>query len=180
MQTFLDVPPSHPFYGEITWTAQAGLLRGWSSGHFRPGWKITRGAMAAVLYRLSGLPYYQPPAASVFRDVATTYDFYPEIHWVKQRGLLRGWADGAFRPESHITREATAALFFRAAGSPAYTAPSTPRFTDVPPGAAFYREIHWMAEQKITTGWSDGTFRPLSTTIRADMSAFLHRFDRAV
>ena len=33
-------------------------------------------------------------------------------------------------------------------------------FSDVPEGAAFYTEIQWFAQQKITTGYPDGTFRP--------------------
>ena len=45
------------------------------------------------------------------------------------------------------------------------------------PGSAFYKEIHWMNAQGITTGWSDGTFRPLDQTHRDAMAAFLYRFE---
>lgn len=180
MPTFIDVPGTHDFYAEIEWTAATGLLNGWASGHFLPGHDITRGAMSAVFYRLSGQPYYLPPTTSVFRDVLTGYDFFKEVHWVKERGLLNGWNDGMFRPESGITREATAALVYRSAGSPDFQPPATSPFVDVPPRHVFYREICWMAAQGITTGWSDKTFRPLNQTVRGDMAAFLHRFDRAV
>lgn len=36
-----------------------------------------------------------------------------------------------------------------------YTAPRRPRFTDVPTDKQFYREISWLAEQGVTTGWPD-------------------------
>jgi len=180
MPDFTDVPVGAPFHAEITWAAQQGLLRGWPTGAFKPLWNVTREAMAAVFYRISGEPYYVPPTASAFRDVASGHPFYREIHWARGRGLLTGWTDGTFRPSLPIARDATAAMFYRSAGSPAYAAPAASRFKDVRPGAKFYREIHWMAAVGITKGWPDGTFRPLSPTHRDAMAAFLQRFDRAV
>ena len=85
-------------------------------------------------------------------------------------------SDGTFRPLNDIDRNATAALLYRMSGSPAYTAPKTSSFKDVRPGSAFYKEIHWMSAQGITTGWNDGTFRPLDQTHRDAMAAFLYRF----
>ena len=41
----------------------------------------------------------------------------------------------------------------------------------------FYREISWLAEQRITTGWADGSFRPVQPIERGAMAAFLHRYN---
>lgn len=49
-------------------------------------------------------------------------------------------------------------------------------FRDVPPGRAFESEILWLAESGVTQGYSDGTFRPLSSVNRDAMAAFLYRF----
>jgi hypothetical protein len=43
---------------------------------------------------------------------------------------------------------------------------------------AHSREIWWLAEAGISTGWPDGTFRPYNTVARADLAAFLHRLDK--
>ena len=51
-----------------------------------------------------------------------------------------------------------------------------PAFRDVQPGQVFYDEIRWLAGEGITTGFPDGTFRPLGTVSREAMAAFLHRF----
>ena len=88
---------------------------------------------------------------------------------------VRPWVEGDDR--RFIDRNATAALLYRMAGSPSYTAPRTTSFKDVRPGSAFYKEIHWMSAQGITTGWNDGTFRPLDQTHRDAMAAFLYRFE---
>jgi hypothetical protein len=40
----------------------------------------------------------------------------------------------------------------------------------------FYTEIEWLAAQGISTGWPDGTFRPVSPVNRDAMAAFMYRF----
>lgn len=52
-------------------------------------------------------------------------------------------------------------------------------FVDVPPGTAFADDIGWLAEEGISTGWTDDTFRPLSPVNRDAMAAFLHRLSGA-
>ena len=53
---------------------------------------------------------------------------------------------------------------------------SKPRFADVPKHQQFYNHIMWLAGQGITTGDKNGNFRPLGSTSRADMAAFLYRY----
>lgn len=173
---FRDVSLSNQFATEITWVKDRGYLKGWPDGTFRPLTKIDRDAMAAVAYRMKGSPAFTPPRTSPYKDVPTTHQFYKEITWARANGILTGWPDGTFRPQNDITRDATAAIFYRMAGSPAYTAPATSRFTDMHPGQQFYKEVHWFASRGITTGWPDGTFRPLDTTNRDAMAAFIYRY----
>lgn len=184
MPTFIDVPTTHAFYADIEWVAAQGILRGWASGHFRPESTMKRYAMAAAMYRIAGEPHFVAPSVSEFTDVSTTHDFYKEIHWVKDRGLLNGWNDGTFRPGADILRDQMAALLYRAAGSPEYAAPAASPFTDVRPSHVFYQQICWMAAENISNGWtrSDGTkvFHPEWAADRGQVSAFIHRFDNAV
>ena len=69
-----------------------------------------------------------------------------------------------------------AAYFYRMSGSPQYTAPSTPSFSDVPLNHPYYKEIEWMKAQGITTGWPDGTYRPEGSVNRDAMAAFFYRY----
>ncbi|TGO04898.1 5'-nucleotidase C-terminal domain-containing protein [Serinibacter arcticus] len=56
---------------------------------------------------------------------------------------------------------------------------TTASFTDVAPRNQFFREIRWLAENEIATGWEngDGTwdYRPLAPIARDAMAAFLYR-----
>lgn len=49
-----------------------------------------------------------------------------------------------------------------------------PAFKDIN-YSLFYTEINWMAAQRITAGYSDGTYRPTRTLDRAASAAFLYR-----
>lgn len=110
-----------------------------------------------------------------FIDVPPHHVFYGEVNWLSSNGISRGWEDGTYRPASSITREAMAAFMYRMAGEPNYSPPARSRFSDVPTSHYFYKEISWLADQGITRGWDDGTFRPDESISREAMAAFFYR-----
>ena len=174
---FTDVKSGDQFYTEISWLAQRRITTGYPDGTYRPLESVERGAMAAFFYRMAGSPQFTAPSTPSFSDVPTTHPFYKEIEWMKARGITTGWSDGTFRPNAPVNRDAMAAFFYRYAGSPAYSAPAVSPFSDVSTGSQFYREIAWLADQRITTGWPDGSFRPVQPIERGAMAAFLHRYN---
>ncbi len=113
-----------------------------------------------------------------FTDVPAGAAFRAEITWLAQQRITTGYADGTFRPAPSVNRDAMAAFLYRAAGSPAYTPPSSSPFSDVPRTHPFYKEIAWVAAKNISTGYADGTFRPKNKVERRAMAAFLYRLDR--
>lgn len=116
-----------------------------------------------------------PIRTQFFTDVSIYHYFYNEISWLASTGITTGWSDGTYRPGNNINRDAMAAFLYRMAGSPAYTAPKVARFKDVPTSHPFYKEISWLADQGITTGWVDGTFHPDANITREAVAAFMHR-----
>ncbi len=175
---FTDVDASNPFAEDIAWLAEQGITTGYADGSFRPLASVNRDAMAAFLYRLVVGP--DTPAACTtapFTDVTAAHPFCPQISWLVGEGVTTGWPDGTYRPGSAVSREAMAAFLYRVghdgADAPACT---TARFSDVPVSSPFCGEIAWLAEQGVTTGWPDGTFRPGASIERQAMAAFLHRY----
>ena len=177
---FTDVKEGDMFYTEIAWLAQRRITTGYPDGSFRPAENTSRAAMAAYFYRLAGSPQFTAPSTPTFKDVAPGDQFYKEIEWFAAQRLTTGYADGTFRPQDAVNRDAMAAFFYRYAGSPAFTAPDKPMFKDVAPNSMFYREIEWLAAQKVTTGWPDQTYRPLEPIHRDAMAAFLYRYNQGV
>jgi serine protease len=115
--------------------------------------------------------------------VSTGQQFYKEMAWLAEQKISTGWDEGngvrTYRPLQAINRDAMAAFLYRMAGSPAYAAPAVSPFADVSTGQQFYKEMAWLAEQKISTGWDEGngakTYRPLQAINRDAMAAFLYR-----
>lgn len=110
-----------------------------------------------------------------FPDVPSTL-FEADINWMADADLTTGYDDGTYRPYGSINRDAMAAFLYRLAGSPAYDAPDASPFTDVTPDTQFYKEISWLAETGISTGYWDGSYRPLEPVKRDAMAAFMNRF----
>ncbi|MFW0182124.1 S8 family serine peptidase [Rothia sp. CCM 9417] len=177
---FTDVKPGDQFYKEISWLADQKITTGYPDGTFRPLNKVERGAMAAFFYRMAGSPQYTAPSESPFSDVPTSHQFYKEIAWMHDMGITTGYPDGTFRPQANVNRDAMAAFFYRMAGEPAYAAPADSKFSDVKPGDQFYKEISWLNSVGITTGWEDGSFRPVTPIARDAMAAFIYRYDQNV
>ena len=177
---FSDVKSGDQFYTEISWLAQRRITTGYPDGTYRPLESVERGAMAAFFYRMAGSPQFTAPSTPSFSDVPTTHPFYKEIEWMKARGITTGWPDGTYRPNAPVNRDAMAAFFYRYAGSPHVDLPATSPFKDVPADSQFYREITWLASTGISTGWPDGTYRPVTPIARDAMAAFIYRYSEKV
>lgn len=178
VQRFTDVPDNLMFAKEINWLKEAGVANGWSDGSFRPHEQTQRAASIAFLYRLHGAPDVALPEASPFKDVDPSNPFYKEIVWAYNVGITTGYPDGTFRPWDSVSREALAAFMYRSAGSPAVNQEYASKFKDVS-GSQFKDAIAWMAQNRISTGWSDGTFRPHEAANRDATAAFLYRYAMA-
>ena len=177
---FADVVTTQQFYKEICWLYDNEISTGWVDNDirtYRALQPVNRDAMAAFMYRLAGEPDYTPPAVSPFTDVPPGTAYYKEINWLADQEISKGYDDRTFRPLEPVNRDAMAAFMYRLAGEPSYTPPAASPFTDVAPGTAFYKEINWLADQEISKGYDDRTFRPLVAVNRDAMAAFMYRFN---
>ena len=170
---FKDVPSNMIFAKEINWLGSRGIVRGWSDGTYRPFENIKRDALAAFLYRISGEPAFTPPSRSPFRDVPTNHVFYKEIAWCKAKGILKGWNNGTFQPNSNVLRDAAATVFYRLSCSPNVGAEF--HFKDTK-NMIFKKEIYWARKTGMLNGWADGKFRPLEPIKRDAMAALIYRY----
>ncbi|USG65059.1 chitobiase/beta-hexosaminidase C-terminal domain-containing protein [Brevibacillus ruminantium] len=110
--TFADVEPSHWAAKAIQLVYSAGLMTGDADGLFHPNATVTRADMATIFAKWKNLETKQGAA---FTDV--------QGHWaatsiaaVAEQGMMKGYADGSFRPNQGVTRAEAAALFNRVTG----------------------------------------------------------------
>lgn len=183
---FVDVPVESSFATEIEWMRVMGYSTGYSGAGgaaYHPYENVSRGAIAAFLYRAAGSPAFTAPTTPTFSDVRPDNLFYTAIEWMWAQGLTTGnpgpGGTLAFNPLAPTTREVMAAFLYRYAHEPAFAPPSTPSFRDIPSTDRFFAAIEWMRSMRISTGYVEvdgATYRPHEDVTRGAMAAFLYRF----
>lgn len=170
---FDDVGTAHPFCAEIAWMSDKGVSTGYADDTFRPGDEVTRQAMAAFMARLAGASLV-PCTEAPFTDVGAGHAFCSEIAWMARQGISTGYGDGSFRPGAVVTRQAMAAFMARLMGDEPGDCSVAP-FADVTADHGFCGEISWLDGTGVSTGYSDGSFRPGADVTRQAMAAFMAR-----
>ena len=170
---FTDVAVDHPFCAEIQWMKDEGISTGFADGTYRPTIAVTRQAMSAFMARLADATL-TPCTEEPFTDVPITHAFCSEILWMKDEGISEGFDDGTYRPGIAVTRQAMSAFMARLADATLTPCTEEP-FTDVPITHEFCSEIQWMKDAGISTGFTDGTYRPANDVTRQAMAAFMLR-----
>ena len=177
---FPDVTSSTDHSRDILWLSATGISAGFPDDTFRPMNTVVRQDMAAFLYRLAGSPDYTPTAddKAKFSDVTDQTDHAKEIWWLASTGISTGYPDGTFRPMDTVVRQDMAAFLHRLGNLLEAEDPSSGSgvsFWDVSASTDHYEDILWLASTYISTGYPDGSFRPMESVYRQDMAAFLHR-----
>lgn len=183
---FVDVPQSHRFAKHISWMYATGYAVGTKTPHgvqYQPGAPVTRGAMAAFMFRIEALKTYAPPNSPAFVDVPPGSTFYTPVSWMRETGLAVGKpaAGGtAYAPAEPVSRGAMAAFITRLEAPAGWQPPAKSPFVDVPTDHQFYRPIAWMHEAGIAAGVRTPAgleYRPADPVNRGAMAAFLYRLE---
>ena len=170
---FKDVAAGAYYYDAVQWAVKEGITTGTGDGTtFSPNANCTRAQVVTFLWRAAGTP--EPNSAEMpFTDVAADAYYYKAVLWAVENGITSGVTATTFAPGNPCTRGQIATFLWRAAGSPEPQNSDNP-FSDVNAGP-FYKAILWAAEQGITTGYEDGSFRPNSICTRGHIVTFLYR-----
>jgi PKD repeat protein len=122
--TFSDVDTSHWAYKYIEYAASpaANVVQGYSDGTYKPDALVNRGQMAVYVARAMVSPtgdaaVPDPPAAPTFTDVSAEGDWgwcYRQVEYCVAVGVVQGYSDGTYHPESAVTRDQMAVYIQRA------------------------------------------------------------------
>ncbi|MCH1625093.1 DUF4855 domain-containing protein [Ferdinandcohnia quinoae] len=166
---FSDVSENHWAYKQIMFLTDQGVINGFADGKFRPTETITRKQAAIMMSYALGLDLENRTEIK-FADLKPNEIGYKEVVAAVEEGLLSGTT--YFYPNEPLTREEMAkclVIAYELNSADQY------KFSDVPVSSPFYTYISKLAASKITTGYSDGTFRPKEAVNRAQFSMFLAR-----
>ena len=111
---FSDVSADKWYNNAVSTLSNMGVIGGYADGTFRPDAPISRAEFSKI-----AVSFTQNNGSAVynyFTDVKTTDWFAPYVTAAKDGGLIEGYSDGSFKPESKITRAEACAIVNRTLG----------------------------------------------------------------
>ena len=111
---FSDVSADKWYNNAVSTLSNMGVIGGYADGTFHPDAPISRAEFAKIAVSFTqnnGSATY-----NYFTDVKPTDWFAPYVTAAKDAGLIEGYSDGSFKPESKITRAEACAIVNRTLG----------------------------------------------------------------
>ncbi len=174
---FIDVHPGDWFYAPVCFVFENGLMTGTSDTIFEPNTPLSRAMLVAVLHRLEGSPTV---SGGDFTDVADGDWYAQAVNWAASVGVVNGFEDGTFQPNTAITREQMAAILRNYAaykGLDVSASGDLSAYTDADSVSDWAKEsVEWMVGNGLIGGYEDSTLRPQGNTTRAEAASMLQRY----
>ena len=173
---FADVAEGAWYYDAVAYASQNGLMNGVSADSFAPDATTSRGMIVTILYRLEDSP---SAAQADFADVAAGAYYAGAVAWASANGIVTGYGDGTFGPDTAITREQLAAILYRYAQYLGLEVSQTADLTGYGDAADIsewaQQAFAWAVREGLISGMDDGTLAPQGTATRAQVATILMR-----
>lgn len=132
-----------------------------------------------VVYKKIPLPELPPSDNwnNPFIDVPKGAWYHDAVRYVYENGLMVGLAPNNFGANVTTDRGQLVTMLWRMAGEPQAT--NGTDFSDVPSNAYYANAVAWAAENGITAGFEDGSFRPQTGLSREQMAALFMKYAEA-
>ncbi len=151
-----------------------GLMTGVSANEFAPEQTTTRAMIVSMLARLEGV---ESANNAGFADVSNEW-YATAVNWAANVGVVNGYEDSTFRPNTAITREQLAAILMNYAqykGQDVSSRADLNGYTDQPSTWAT-EAMQWAVAEGLITGATNDELQPQSSATRAQVAAILQRF----
>ena len=174
---FTDVADSDWFYDPVCFVYSQGLMTGTSATTFEPNISLSRAMLVAVLHRLEGSP---AASAGDFTDVADGDWYAQAVNWAASVGVVNGFDDGTFQPNTAITREQLAAILMNYAqykGQDVSARATLDTYNDATAISSWANDVmSWAVAEGLLTGVTNDQLQPQGNATRAQVAAILERF----
>lgn len=146
-----------------------GITQGCGEDRYCPDDPVSRGQMASFIAR--GVDGLVPATTDWFDDDAFSVH-QGDINIVAENGIAVGYGDRLYGPADPVTRGQMATFLVRALDG---LLPATSDAFADDNGSLHEADINVIAENGITLGYADGTYRPAALISRAEMATMLTR-----
>lgn len=175
---FTDVQPDDWFCQAVDYMVEHGVMNGTEATAFEPETAVSRGMLAAILWRQAGSPAVD--SALAYTDVPADAYYAAAIRWAADAQVVTGYDETHFGPEMPVTREELATMLFRFARNQGMEAVNLSEHLTSFPDAAQVSDfavpaLNWAVGSGIVGG-DDGLLKPQGTASRAEAAQMLMRY----
>ena len=179
-QYYTDVPADMWCHAAVDYVTENGIMQGYGNKIFNPGKDLTRAQLAKLLYNLEN-PSEKAKTDIAFSDVANGEWYYDAVMWAASAGVVKGYTDGTFRPNTPISRQEMVTMIYRYAQykglDTTHDANGWTSFEDSAAIGNFAKDaVAWTAEHGIVNGYTNGTFKPRGTASRGHVAQVMMKF----
>ena len=175
---FKDVPGSYYAHMEIMNLVDRGVINGFSDGTFKPTKQVTRAEFAAFVARALELP----AATSSFKDVPKTSALYDGVSRANKAGIIKGFSNGTFKPNTPVNRQDMAVMLDRALQLKGpYTKTKTLDFTDTAKVGAYAKtSVERMYAYNVMGAYLSKNFAGTTIGTRAETAKAIYNMLKVV
>lgn len=103
---------------------------------------------------------------AIFADIPGDHLFANAISFLKENGVVKGYADNTYRPDQTLNRAEALKIILESNRIKAI--PEQAPFSDIEPNQWFYNYVTTAFKKSIVKGYPDGSFKPGNTVNRAE------------
>ena len=175
-EIFIDIAPDAWYKDAVQYAYDNGLMTGVSATEFAPEATTTRAMIVSILARLEGV---ESAEAAGFADVSDEW-YATAVNWAANVGVVNGYEDNTFRPNTAITREQLAAMLMNYAaykGEDVSARADLSAYSDVATISSWANDVmQWAVAEGLISGMTEDTLQPQGNATRAQVAAILQRF----
>ena len=172
---FIDIARDAWYKDAIQYAYDQGLMTGVSATEFDPEATTTRAMIVSILARLEGVTTAE---AAGFADVDDNDWYATAVNWAANVGVVNGYEDNTFQPNTAITREQLASILMNYAaykGEDVSNRADLTSYTDQP--SAWAEEtMSWAVAEGLINGVTNDQLQPQGKATRAQVAAILQRY----
>lgn len=173
---FPDLPDSNPHYAAVSALVTQGILQGYEDGNFKPDQDVTRAEALKII--LMGMGVSTDGASDLpaltFSDVNSTEWFYDYLKIAVNKGIVKGYDDGTYKPSQNVNRAEAMKLVLIASGEAANSVMEN-AFVDTPFDSWFGAYAGYAKKWNIEPAGTDGRWHPEEDMSRGMISEMVYR-----
>ncbi len=180
-EPFFDIPADHYSYDAVEYLRNAGILKGYADGTFRPDKKVNRAeALAIIATQLLSDADAKKYITSPFTDVPDDAWFLPYVEWARGKGIVQGPPAAAkFDGARPVTKVELIKMFLlsRKVDPNSFGDITLPLSRDASDTKAwYYPTLRYAIASSMTTATTQHLFAPDKQLTRGEVALLLYRF----